>query len=213
MEPTYADRVDAGRRLAQVLGIPDGDPVVVGVANGGVVVAAEVARELELPLDAAAVVKIGHPEQPEYAIGAVAPGVVVLRDRPGLPPAEVDSAVAAAVERCRLLDAALHAHAPVRALSGGRVLLVDDGLATGATMIAAVRWARAAGAERIVACIPVAAAQSIDALRVEADGIVCPEETLTLRSVAEWYRSFAPVAVEEAAGLLEAAAAADPPAP
>src|SRR6185503_18881712 len=83
MEPTYADRVDAGRHLARVLGIPEGAPVVVGLANGGVVVAAEVARELELPLDAAAVVKIGHPEQPEYAIGAAAPGVVVLREEPG----------------------------------------------------------------------------------------------------------------------------------
>lgn len=107
MEPTYADRVDAGRRLAQVLGIPDGDPVVVGVANGGVVVAAEVARELELPLDAAAVVKIGHPEQPEYAIGAVAPGVVVLRDRSGLPPPRSippwrppSSGVASSTPRC-----------------------------------------------------------------------------------------------------------------
>jgi putative phosphoribosyl transferase len=213
MEPVYADRVDAGRHLARVLGTPDGDPVVVGLANGGVVVAAEVARELELPLDAVAVVKIGHPTQPEYAIGAVAPGVVLLRAETGLSPGELQSAVAAAVGRCRRLDGELHAHAPVRELVGGRVLLVDDGLATGATMLAAVRWARAAGAERIVACVPVAAAQSVDALRVEADDIVCPEETMTLRAVAEWYESFAPVGTEEVAALLEAAAAPDPPAP
>ena len=213
MDPPYADRVDAGRQLAFALEGTAGDAIVVGLANGGVVVAAEVARELELPLDAVAVVKVGHPAQPEYAVGAVAPGVVVVRAEAELPRDELDAAVAAAVDRCERLDAALHTHAPARELAGAAALLVDDGLATGATMLAAARWARRAGAATITACVPVAAAQSVWALRREVDAVVCPRETASLRAVAEWYRSFTPVSTEDAAALLEAAAAADPPAP
>lgn len=204
----YRDRREAGRLLAVALEPERSDDgVVVGLARGGVVVAAEVAAALGLPLDALAVRKIGHPLQPEYALGAVTPGGGVhVRAADGLTPGQVDAAAAAALARADELDRRLHARSPALAVSGRACLLVDDGLATGATMEAAVRWAGAGGARRIVVAVPVGAAVTVERLRADADAVVCPEQPADLGAVGLWYRDFEPVADAEVIALLEEAA-------
>jgi putative phosphoribosyl transferase len=211
MMPTYLDRADAGRRLAEepALRRAGPDAVVVGLASGGVVVAAEVAAALGAPLDAVATVKVGHPLQPEYALGAVAPGARFLRGPEDLTEAELERVVLAAEARCAALDARLHAAVPPIPLSGRTCLLVDDGLATGATMGAAARWARAGRAARVVAAVPVGAADSLRALVPEVDGIVCPEAPRRFRAVAAWYEHFAQVEEATVLDLLAAARGRD----
>ena len=206
MGALFHDRVDAGRRLAAVLEDAEpGDAVVVGLARGGVPVAAEVARRLSLPLDALAVRKIGHPWQPEYALGAAAPGGngVFLRSRDGLDETELRHAIDQAKSKADLLDRALHRRRPPLDLRARTALLVDDGLATGATMVAAVRWARGQGAARVLVAVPVGAAQSIRALREEADEVVCPYALEDFGAVGFWYDVFTQVDDAEVIALLE----------
>jgi len=198
-EPLFADRRDAGRELAAALEAERGaDTVVVGLARGGVEVAAEVARVLGAPLDAVAVRKVGHPWQPEYGIGAVTPGGgVYLRGPDGLSDEELAAVVEETQAKAAALDERLHAEHPALDLGGKTALLVDDGLATGATMIAALRWARAAGAARVVAALPVAAAASLATIRAESDGVVCPHALEAFLAVGFWYESFAQASDEE----------------
>lgn len=205
MGALFRDRVDAGRRLAEVLVRPQlGDAVVVGLARGGVLVAAEVARRLSLPLDAVAVRKIGYPWQPEYGIGAVTPGgVVYLRTNEGLGEVELRRAIDQATGEAVALDRILHEHHPPLDLRQKTAVLVDDGLATGATMIAAVNWARTRGAARVVVAVPVAAAQSVAALRSVADEVVCPHERHRFGAVGLWYRRFTQVDTDEVVALLD----------
>jgi putative phosphoribosyl transferase len=202
--PLFRDRREAGRRLADALVLEPGpEIVVVGLARGGVVVAAEVALALGAPLDALAVRKVRHPFQPEYALGAVAPGgVLFLRGADGLSPEAVAQAVAEASAEADELDRRLHEAAPPLELDGRRVLLVDDGLATGATMVAAVRHARARGAASVIVAVPVAAAESAERLREEADAVVCPFELELFGAVGFWYEDFTQVDDEDVARLL-----------
>jgi predicted phosphoribosyltransferase len=191
--PLFADRADAGRQLADELErrptIPD--PVVVGLARGGVEVAAEVARRLKAPLDVLAVRKIGHPWQPEYALGAVTPdGGVYVRGRDGLTEEQVRAAIDRAQAAADALDQRLHAETAAVGIAGHTALIVDDGLATGATVVAAIRWARSHGAQRVLVAVPVAAAASLNALEGEADEIVCPHPLDDFVAVGMWYRAF-----------------------
>jgi len=200
----FADRADAGRALAAELE-GEGGPelVVLGLARGGVEVAAEVARALAAPLDVVAVRKIGHPLQPEYGIGAVTPGDgIYVRGPNGLTEEELAAAVEASKAKAAQLDARLHAeHGPL-GLAGKTVLLVDDGLATGGTMIAALRWAKTADAARLVAAVPVAAEDSLELVRKEADEVVCLYPLAAFLAVGIWYRSFEQVDDAEVARLL-----------
>jgi putative phosphoribosyl transferase len=200
----FADRSDAGRALAAELGAEaDADLVVVGLARGGVQVAAEVARALVAPLDVVAVRKVRHPWQPEYGIGAVTPGGgTYVRSRDGLSDEQIDAAVEEARAKAALLDARLHAEHERLDLGGRTVLVVDDGLATGGTMIAALRWARAAGARRVLAVLPVAAEPSLEQVRREADAVVCPYVLSDFFAVGVWYRSFDQVEDGEVVRLL-----------
>ncbi len=191
--PLFDDRAQAGRVLAaEVERLALTDPVVIGLARGGVLVAAEIARRLGAPLDVLAVRKVGHPWQPEYALGAVTPGGdgVYIRSHDGLSDEELAEVVATARAQADELDRRLRPGRPAIDLSGRAVLLVDDGLATGATMVAAVRWARGRGAARVVVAVPVGAAQSVEALRAEADQVVCPHPLEDFFAVGLWYRSF-----------------------
>lgn len=212
--PQFRDRCDAGRRLAEVLRAKDlDDAVVVGLARGGIVVAAEVASALHLALDVVAVRKVGHPLQPELAIGAVAPGNgVYLRGGDELEPEEREAIVQAAKRAAADLDRRLHSGSPPLDLRGRTALLVDDGLATGATMIAAARWARGEGAARVVAAVPVAAAQTIEVVSHEVDEVVCPHPLERFYAVGVWYEIFEQVEDDEVIRLLEAARS-EPPVP
>jgi predicted phosphoribosyltransferase/predicted alpha/beta-hydrolase family hydrolase len=201
----FQDRAEAGRRLAPLLERQRSPgAVVVGLARGGVVVAEEVGRELGLPVDALAVRKVGHPWQPEYAIGAVTPGGgCYVRARNGLNDQQVLDAVAAAERRAEALDHVLHDATPALPVAGRPVILVDDGLATGATMTAAVRWAKAQGASRVVVAVPVGAPETIARLEREADAVVAYEAPADLGAVGLWYRDFRPVDDRAVVALLE----------
>lgn len=210
--PLFVDRLDAGRRLAEALLQDRGhDVVVVGLARGGMEVAAEVASALRAPLDVVAVRKIGHPCQPEYALGAVTPGDgVYVRGADGLTRSQLAQVVSAAQGEAAALDRRLHARHPPVDFRGRVALLVDDGLATGATMIAAARWARARGASRVVAAVPVAAAASASLIRAEVDDLFALYELGSLLSVGHWYRSFDQVEDEDVLRLLDESAARAP---
>ena len=206
MRALFHDRVDAGRQLAAALeGRRLEGAVVVGLARGGVPVGAEVARRLSLPLDALAVRKVGHPWQPEYALGAVAPGPdgVFVRSHGGLADEELIRVVGRAKVEANRLDAALHEHLPPLDLGGRTAVLVDDGLATGATMVAAVRWARSQGAVHVVVAVPVAASQSLVFLRSEAAEVVCPHALHDFGAVGLWYEGFDQVSDDLVVALLE----------
>jgi predicted phosphoribosyltransferase len=204
-DPLFRDRFDAGRQLAASLEREHGaDTVVVGLARGGVQVAAEVAAALGAPLDVVAVRKVRHPLQPEYGLGAVTPGDgVYVRGPDGLTEEQVARVVATAREEAVALDRRLHARRPAASLEGKTVVLVDDGLATGATMIAAARWARAGGAARVVAAVPVAAAQSAAVIRREVDDLVSLHLPVDFYAVGVWYVRFDQVGDDEVLRLLD----------
>jgi len=202
----FDDRAHAGSILAGELRPKiEEDAVVIGLARGGIVVAAAVARALNLPLEAVAVRKVRHPLQPEYALGAVAPGgPPYLRARNGLTHEQLVIAIATADSEARALDHTLHGDSPRRSLAGRTVVLIDDGLATGATMIAAARWARGLRARRIVAAAPVGARETVELLRREVDEIVCPYAVNDLGAVGLWYADFSAVNDNEVGELLQA---------
>jgi putative phosphoribosyl transferase len=209
----FRDRVEAGRRLAQRLA-PDlqGQQVVVlGLPRGGVPVAFEVARLLGAPLDVIVVRKLGVPYQPELAMGAVGEGgVLVTNDQvlrtTGVGPEEL--AAVEARERREVDRRAVRFRSGRSAvpLAGKVAVIVDDGVATGATARAACQVARAQGASRVVLAVPVAAADSARALRQEADEVVCVQEPERLFAVGEWYQDFAQTSDEEVNRLLHEAA-------
>ena len=210
----FADRREAGRLLALeierigALGDSSSQAVVVGLARGGVEVASEVAASLDAPLDALAVRKVGHPWQPEYGIGAVAPGgIQYLRSSDGLSEAEVAEAVRRAAENAAALDARLHQNRGQLPLAGTICVLVDDGLATGGTMVAAARWAGARGARRVVVAVPVGAAATVRAFEEsqDVDAVVCLAAPPDFGAVGFWYRDFRQVSDEEVAALLDEA--------
>jgi putative phosphoribosyl transferase len=214
----FRDRHDAGRRLAALLAPLRGErPVVVGIPRGGVPVAAEVARALGAPLDVAVVRKIGAPQNPEFAVGALAEGGVhVLSDRTvhalGLSDGQLRALVARTegelAERLRRYRGAREP-AP---LGGRTAILVDDGLATGRSALAAVQSLRSRGAARVVLAVPVAAPESAEELRRHADAVVCVEEPAELWAVGWWYEDFRPTTDEEVAALLAEYGAPAPPA-
>jgi len=127
---------------------------------------------------------------------------VYVRATDGLTEEQVLRAVEAALAKAAALDLILHRDRPPLDIAGTDVVLVDDGLATGATMIAAIRWARHRGAARIIVAVPVAAASSIRLLR-EADEVFCPHALQRFGSVGSWYRDFTPVSEEEVVRLLD----------
>jgi predicted phosphoribosyltransferase/alpha-beta hydrolase superfamily lysophospholipase len=211
----FRDRRDAGRQLAVLLErFRDERPVVVGIPRGGVPVATEVARALGAPLDVTVVRKIGAPQNPEYAIGALAEGgVCVLSDEAvratRMSDRELD-ALAAHVEDelLRRLSRYRGARVPV-ALEGRTAILVDDGLATGRSALAAVQSLRGRGAARVILAAPVAAPESAQVLRRYADEVICIYEPADLWAVGYWYEDFRPTSDDEVAAALAEHGAAD----
>jgi putative phosphoribosyl transferase len=217
---TFTDRADAGRRLAARLESYRRDrndqsvvPVVIGLPRGGVVVAAEVARLLEAPLDVVVVRKLGAPDYPEFAIGAIARGETVLNeeiDPASLPPGYLDRVIATETRELERREALYRGGRAAVPVAGRTVLVVDDGLATGSTAAAAVRALRHAGARRIVLAVPVAAPDSARRLARLADEVVCLATPADFRAVSLWYRSFGQTSDEEVVELLQRASAPAP---
>jgi putative phosphoribosyl transferase len=193
----FADRAEAGRALAARLAVHAGrdDVVVLGLPRGGVPVAAEVARALRAPLDVLLVRKLGLPIQPELAMGAIAEGGVVLFNEDvlasGAPsPAAIDRVL---VTEARELDRRVTLYRggrPPLPVEARTAIVVDDGLATGATMEAAVQAVRARGAARVVVAVPVATEDACDRLRRVADEVVAARTPSPFYAVGAWYEDF-----------------------
>lgn len=189
----FANRSEAGHVLAEQLteymGAPD--TIVLGIPRGGVVVAAEVAHALHLPLDIAVAAKVGAPGNPEYAIGAVAPdGEVTPNPMSGFSAAQVRALAADAHEKVSRYLTQLRGAKPAVMIEGRNVILVDDGLATGLTARAAVEWLRREGAAHVVVAVPVASAQSVESLGALADRVVVVSVPESFLAVGQFYRSF-----------------------
>jgi putative phosphoribosyl transferase len=207
----FDDRFEAGRRLAEALAhLADEDVVVLGVPRGGVEVAAEVARERGWPLDIVIPRKVGAPFNPELGLGAVAPGVRVLDqrmiDQLGVSEDYLEEEIAIQEEEIRRRTEAYRGGRPPVELRGRVAVVVDDGVATGGTAAAALRWAKAAGASRVVLAIPVAPREAVARLSKEADEVVCLATPEPFFAVGQWYERFAQTSDQEVVGLLQRAA-------
>lgn len=208
----FRDRAEAGRALAgKLMGLAGrGDVIVLALPRGGVVVGYEVAQALAAPLDVFVVRKLGTPGQPELAMGAIASGGVVVLNPDvvhGLNiPDEVIRAAAAReqqeIERREGEYRGNHAAYPLRQHA---VILVDDGLATGSTMRAAVAAVRDRDPASIVVAVPVAAASTCDELRNESevDHVVCLATPKDFQAVGQWYREFPQISDQEVRDLLQ----------
>ena len=204
--PPFADREDAGRKLAAEL--PELErPVVLGLPRGGVPVAAAVARAIGAPLDVFVVRKLGLPAQPELAMGAVASGgVQVLNDdvlrHAAVTPAVLEEVAGRELAEVAARDRLYRGDRPAMRLSGLDVVLVDDGLATGATMRAAVLAVRSREPRSVVAAVPVAPRETVTAFEREGIELVCPLVPRDFAAVGSWYRDFGQVADEEVIRLI-----------
>jgi putative phosphoribosyl transferase len=196
MHRRFIDRTDAGRALAERLGHLAGrDCVVLALPRGGLPVAYEVARALRAPLDVLNVRKLGVPSQPELAMGAVSTGGVrvlndeVIRDA-GVSMAEIEIATQAQRQEIDRRERLYRGGRPAPRLEGRTVILVDDGIATGATVRAAVAVVRAQKPSRIVLATPVAAASTLRALSRDVDEVVCVSAPVALFAIGVWYDAF-----------------------
>jgi putative phosphoribosyl transferase len=217
MTSPFAHRCDAGRQLARLFATPTPgpEPLVLGLPRGGVPVAAEVARQLDAPLDALVVRKLGVPGQEELAMGAIAPGgichlnLAVIRQL-GISP---DSIAHVRQREERELARRNQLYRDGRLppeVAGRHVIVVDDGIATGATMRAAIAFLRAHHAARIVAAAPVMAEGTAEELTDLADEVVAVKRPALFAAVGEWYVDFSPPSDEEIHRLLSARAPATP---
>jgi predicted phosphoribosyltransferase len=212
MRRVYIDRADAGRALAESLAgwRLAADAVVLALPRGGVPVAYEVASALGLPLDVLVVRKLGLPSQPELAMGAIASGGAmvlnpdVLRYLRGGDDA-LESVRASETAELLRRERQYRGDQPPLEMSGRTAIVVDDGLATGATMEAAVRSLSALGAKRIIVAVPVASVEARDRVATVADEVVCPYTPEYFSAVGQWYRDFGQTSDEEVRDLLQRA--------
>jgi len=204
----FRDRVDAGHKLAShVKHLRDKDLVVLGLPRGGVPVAYEVAKELGAPLDVIVIRKLGLPWHAELAMGAIGEGGVRVVNEEVVRLAHISEHDFGVVEAREKVEVDARASkfragripAPLR----GRIaLIVDDGIATGSTALAACKVARAMGASRVIFAAPVGAADTVHKLTIVADEVICPEIPRTLNSVGQWYEDFSATTDEEVIEIL-----------
>lgn len=196
-ERRFRDRTEAGERLAAKLTAYARRPdvLVLGLPRGGVPVAYEVARVLNVPLDIMAVRKLGVPGEEELAMGAIASGGVRVLNRDivrmlGLSDGAIDAAAAKEQRELARREQLYRGERPVPELRGRTVILVDDGIATGATMRAAITAVRQQEPAHVVVAVPVAAAATCDDLRAEGNDVVCVEMPEALFAIGFWYEEF-----------------------
>lgn len=208
----FADRADAGRCLARLLAPYAARPnaLVLALPRGGVRVGLEVARELTLPLDVLVIRKLGVPGQPELAMGAIAPGGVRLENREvldavGIPASVVETVEAAERTELERRNRAYRGGEPLPAVRGSTVILVDDGIATGSTVRAAIRLLRTLRPQRIVVAVPVAAPESLRAVGREADEVVTVATPSPFTAISLWYEDFPQLTDAEVRSCLQAA--------
>jgi putative phosphoribosyl transferase len=212
-EPRFDDRREGGRALAALLHAYAGQPDVrvLALPRGGVPVGYEVARALGAPLDVFLVRKLGAPSYGELAMGAIADGGVRVLNpsvisRLGISEEDIERVAAAeAQELARRARRYRHGREPTQ-VRGKTVILVDDGLATGSTMRAAVAALRQQGPRRLVVAVPVAAASTCEALVEEVDEVACATTPEPFYAVGQWYRDFEQTDDEEVHALLALAA-------
>lgn len=208
----FSDRADAGQRLAAALRpLAGSDPVVLGLPRGGVPVAFRVAQELDAPLDVIVVRKLGVPHHRELGFGAIGEGGVRVISEDIVNRSRTPAADLAAVERAETAELLRRARAfrgdrPRIPLGGRSVVIVDDGVATGATALAACEVARAQGAARVALAVPVAPPDAAERLRGQVDELVCLSTPARFSAVGEWYRDFGQTSDEEVVALLARAA-------
>jgi predicted phosphoribosyltransferase len=205
----FTDRYDAGQKLAARLENFAGDPNVILLAlpRGGIPVAYEVARALHVPMDVFIVRKLGFPGHEELAMGAIASGGVRVLNQEvvehlGIPESVIDSVARQEEEELHRREQLYRGDLPFPDLRGKTVILIDDGLATGATMRAAARAVRAEGAKRIVVAVPVASPETCREFETEVDETICAVTPLSFFAVGQWYQDFRPTSDEEVRELL-----------
>jgi putative phosphoribosyl transferase len=209
----FADRQDAGRKLAErLMAYREQQPVVIGLPRGGVVVAYEVAMALGAPLDILVVRKLGAPDQPELGIGAVVdaddPQVMLYDElvrRLGVSREHIDAEVEQQIEEIRRREHEYRADRPPTSIEGRTVVLVDDGIATGSTVRAAIWALRARHPRHIVLATPVVAPETLSILEHEADTVIALAAPSWFRAVGQFYTNFAQTTDEEVVSLLSRA--------
>ncbi len=208
----FVDRTEAGQALAQrVVEKRYGDPVVLALPRGGLPVAAEVARALGAPLDVLLVRKIGLPSQPELAVGAVVDGetpevvvneelrFLVDRDRKAF-----DALIAEELREIERRKALYLKGKPSLSLTGKTAIVIDDGLATGATARAALKSLRKRGSAKVVLAVPVAPPDTLAAIRPDCDEVVCLWAPTEFYAVGQFYRDFPQLDDEDVKRYLDA---------
>jgi len=213
----FTDRYDAGRQLAVALERHRVEhPLVLGLPRGGVVVGYEIAAGLGADLDVLVVRKLGVPGAEEFAMGAVAPGATLLNQdlvaRLGIPRSVVDVVVGRELAELKRREQAYRGNRPPIHVRGRTVILVDDGLATGATAQAAVESLRRQQPRQIIFAAPVCSRDGAEALRRVVDEVVCLECPEEFQAVGLWYRDFSPTTDAEVLECLRSAQAGRVPA-
>lgn len=208
----FQDRVDAGRRLASVLGAyaNRGDVIVLGIPRGGVPVAFEVAKALHAPLDIFLSRKLGVPGQEELAFGAVATGGVRVLEREiieavGIPEQDIEQITERVKKELERRERVYRGGRPPLQFEGRTVLLVDDGIATGSSMRAAIHALRQMKPARIVIAVPVAPLTTCNRLKAEVDEFICVHMPESFYAIGQFYTDFSQVADEEVTDLLHRA--------
>ncbi len=191
----FRNRTEAGKQLAQALGRLSKDAVVLAIPRGGVVVGYEIASALNIPLDIIITKKIGAPDNPELAIGAVAEDGTYLLDENvvemlGVPQDYILAEVERQKNEIRRRLKAYRAGAPNHEINGREVVLVDDGVATGSTLKAALRYLRKTGAKPIIVAVPVGPADTILELKGVSDRVVCLATPDPFYAIGEFYEDF-----------------------
>ena len=214
----FRDRIDAGRQLAKALSRFAGEqPVVLALPRGGVQIGFEIADALDAPLDILIVRKIGAPDQPELALGALvdggAPEVLIdeeLTTRMGITRAVLERQIERTQEELRRREVLYRGHRPWIPLANRTVIVADDGIATGSTMRAALRRLRKESPKQLIMAVPVAPPDTLVELRPLADLIVCLQEPQAFRAVGLFYESFDQVPDREVIDVLERARRREP---